>query len=136
MNGLKQHFSLLGWCRHIRADTGGVGVIATDACSGRSLTSSRRTRFSSAYVAFNRLLVTDFGAGRIEPGRFAGLTLVEQVPTLVQCYLDLTKLFPIRVGCFTQGLLPPDLVLLVGQFVNVLKHSLVLHNLPSSSEAF
>jgi hypothetical protein len=86
----------------------------------------------SAYIAFHRLLIPDLGIGGIEPGRSASLTLVKQVPTLVQDDLELTKPFSIHVGGFTSGLLLPDLVLLFGQFVDVVKHGFVFHNLPSS----
>src|SRR5713226_4467851 len=90
---------------------------------------------SSSDIAFNRLLIPHLGPGWIEPGRPAGPALVEQVPTLVQGHLDPTEPLAIRIRRFAPGLLAPDLVLLVGQTIDVVKHRVVLHDLPLPSVA-
>lgn len=71
-----------------------------------------------------------------EPGRFAGLAPVQQVPTLVQLHLDPTESLAIRIRRLAAGFLVPDLMGFISQPIDTSKNCLLLHDVPSPWSQF
>src|SRR5438309_11399703 len=88
------------------------------------------TMTGSSDITLHRLRIPELRLVRIEAGGSASLTLVEQIPALVQDHVDLAQPLPVRVRGFPLRFLMPDLVLLIGQLIDLVKQRFVVHDLP------
>jgi hypothetical protein len=78
-------------------------------------------------VSLDGVRVADTGVVGIQPRLSAGAALVEQIPALIERYLEGLEALTLGLRSFPSALAFPELVLLVGQLVDAVDDWLIPH---------